>query len=162
MKMAPRPKAPEMSQPVKEWLSDRNILFSSSRRWEVREEVVGIDAPPYVTRYIDDHNAWRAAVDEWAKGAPVDFDAARGVRGHVRFLGGPWLPYDTVQSVIVGEWDGESHSARVFNSVERAFEKMSEPEFKAFVASVYEHINAREAAHNALVKLLASVTKREA
>lgn len=156
MKLPERPQQPEASAEVREWFRAKHGSRPSGGNWPIgwilqEDPPVAGDAPPAVLALVDAWTAWLAADEAWRQRAPIDVDP---VGDRVRFFGGDWLPTRDLREVLCAEWGGEFHSAPFFDSIERAFDRMDEPEFRAFVAGVYEHIRVREAAHVALVRHL--------
>lgn len=154
MQLPEEPKRPEPSREVIAWFDEREMIerFVSLADFKAKH---GRDLPPHVLAYVDEHDAWAIAHEEFRKKLPIDYDPRTGSMGRVRFLGGDWIDARLVwNTVLTAQWDGCSYTVVLYDAINAAFARMSEDEFRAFVAGVYEHLRMRDAAEVALVKHL--------
>lgn len=154
MQLPEEPKRPEPSREVQAWFNEREMSdrFISLADFKAKH---GRDLPPHVLAYVDAHDAWMTAHEEFRKKLPIDYDPRLGSMGRVRFLGGDWIDAGLLWStVFTAQWDNTMHTVVLHDAVNAAFARMGEDEFRAFVAGVYEHLRMRAAAEVALVKHL--------
>jgi hypothetical protein len=150
MKIPEEPQRPPFaSKVVEEWFDAHPLLHVAP--WADVLAFIRADSPPEVRAWADAHEEWKLAHEEWRKKLPVDYDMFRA-HGKVRFYGGDWIDiFAFPGTVIEGTVGDQRCTVLLYDAIKAAHERMEEPEFVAFVATVYEHIRMREAAHNALV-----------
>lgn len=151
MKLAEEPKFAEPSREVILWLEER-VPHASTGIIEITALREKRDAPPYVLAWLDAREEWRLAHEAWSASKPIDYDHM-GARW--RIFGGDWLPSRSIVSTVLeADWDGCRYVVVLHDSIVAAYARMTEDEFRAYAAGVYEHIRARDAACVALVKHL--------